>query len=212
MIIYILCYNKKTLQYATKKYTYPWAYPILLENQNCTFENTFWDQLKKMYPQWKDEDYVGVLSHSAYKKINIDKLNQNFINGVYTTKYVHFLSTDKDVLDPTSAGVKAHPYYSKIMKDLLPIINVNGKECFCNYFMCNPLWMKKFIAWYKDVLPLVMSHPHIWKNSKYNGKMTPQELMKLCGHPYYPHITFILERLNGCFFQTYCDSVLLTKL
>jgi len=213
MIIYILCYNEKTLKEATKRYTHSWAHPILIETQDCSFENACWKQLDKLYDTWKHEDYVGVLSHSAYKKINLHQLNQNFIHGVYTTKYVHFAGINTSVISPLSSGQIHHPHYHEIMSDLLTTFQVKGNECFFNYFMCHPEWMKKFIEWQHKIMPVIVKHPLIWTDSNYqDGKLTPKELMKLCGRPFYPHLTFILERLNGCFFQTHCDSVKIDNL
>ena len=146
MIIYILCYNTEILNHCKKIYTYPWAKLVLLKNQNASFENVFWEQLDTLYEEWKNEDYVGVLSHSAFKKINLKKLNDNFVEGVYTTKYVHFYGSNT----PAESNNINHPYGYQIMNDCLTKFKLKGKICYFNYFMCHPEWMKKFIKWYHD--------------------------------------------------------------
>ena len=208
MIIYILCYNTQLLNYAKNMYKYPWAQPILLEKQDASFENVFWKQLDKLYEDWKEEDYVGVLAYSAFKKINIPKLNYKIMNNVYQHDYVHFAGTNKSVLHHHTI----HPHYHKIMTDCLQEFQVQGKECFCNYFMCRPLWMKKFIEWHSSIMKKLIKHPLIYTNANYHSKLTKYQLIQLWGYPFYPHLPFILERLNGCFFQTYCHSFTIDNL
>jgi hypothetical protein len=74
VIIYVLCYNEKTLEIAKDIYKdYYWARPCIIENQDITLENAFWKQLLAMSDEWELCEMVGTISWKAYKKINIQK-------------------------------------------------------------------------------------------------------------------------------------------
>ena len=62
--------------------------------------------------------------------------------------------------------------------------------------------MKGFIRWHSELCkPLVLRHPLVFTDAKYGGAMTEQDLMALWSMPYYPHVPFIMERLNKAFFD-----------
>ena len=63
--------------------------------------------------------------------------------------------------------------------------------------------MKNFIIWYLNIaLPILKKHPLIMSNSEYkNPSLSIEQLINLCGLPYYPILPFIIERLNPCYFN-----------
>ena len=203
IIIYILCYNIDTYNFALNHYNkYKWAKPIILNNQDYTFENVFWKQLYEIESEWSNYDMVGVISYKAYKKINIDNINNIIINKLYyPQKYYHFLDSKIDVLNKNKCS-HSHPNFEIIWNDMLKILNLeNTTESYCNYFMCTPYLMKKFMDWYNNCcLPKIIEHPLSFTDAKYQGSLSENDLINLWGKPYYPLIVFVLERLNKCFF------------
>jgi hypothetical protein len=205
VIIYILCYNEYTYNDAINVYKkYSWAKPIILENQDYTFENNFWSQMKNIEGEWKNYEMVGTLSHKAHTKIDIDKVNNIIEKQLYKpNKYFHFYNFDRYVLDDKSQANIHHPSFINIWNDLLHHFNFNDCiECVCNYFICSPYLMKQFINWYlNSLLPYLKEHPLSFIDSTYGGSLTKDNLMKLTGYNYYPLIVFVIERFIPCYFE-----------
>jgi hypothetical protein len=203
IILYILCHTQERLESAKEHYsTYLWARPILMKYQDFTFENAFWAQLKEIHNDWKNYDFVGTLSFSAFRKINLDHINRQITEGKYMDrKYVNFNCSTRKILD--HKGRFHHPYFKEIWMDMLDSLDIDDiEENACNYWMCTPDLMIRFIDWHHSVMrPLVISHPLVFNNAEYGGALTPEELIALWGQPYYPHVPFIMERLNKAFFD-----------
>jgi len=198
--IYVLCHTQDILEEAFKVYApYNWAYPILMKYQNYTFENAFWPHLLEIRDEWISCDFVGTISFTANKKLDLDDINLKITEEFYTgMSHVYFSDTGIRVL---SNNIK-HPKFKEIWSDLLKTLNIQDLiEAWCNFFMCKPALMEGFIAWHRDVLtPTVLTHPLIYSDAKYDGTMSDAELIRLWGHPYYPMVPFIMERLNRAFF------------
>ena len=200
--IYILCHNQIILEKSKNMYSkYNWAYPILMKYQDFSFENAFWAQLLEIEPEWINCDMVGILS----SKVNM-KLNLGFINNILLTmnnncNFYHF----KPSSDPRLVSNKfiPHPNFNIIWRTLLQELKLKDcKEYFCNYWICKPKLMVNFINWYLNIaLPIVKKHPLIMSNAEYKeGTLSINQLIELCGVPYYPILPFIIERLNPCYF------------
>jgi glycosyltransferase involved in cell wall biosynthesis len=209
VIIYVLCSNTEKLTLANSIYTtYWWAKPILLKYQDYTLENSFWKQLDEIQHEWDNYDMVGTIAYSAFKKINIQQLDEIINNKLYfPNQYYHFM--DSNVPIP-NCNTNKHPQFMTIWNDMLCKLNLQTTtENNCNYWMCSTLLMKRFIVWHTTIcLPALIEHPLSfedagYKSTDYNNIITEQKLIQIWGKPYYPYIMFILERLNKCFFETY---------
>jgi hypothetical protein len=200
IVVYVLCHNKKRLAEAIPLYApYKWARPILMKYQNATFENAFWPQMLEIRDEWIFAEFVGTISFTAIRKINLALINRRIVEGYYTNmSHAYFNDTTRYVLSNTSD----HPNFTKIWKDLLETLNIPDIiEAWCNYFICKPQLMEEFIEWHRVVLsPAVLSHPLIYGRSEYKGALTEADLIKLWGKPYYPMVPFIMERMNRAFF------------
>jgi hypothetical protein len=203
IIIYILCYNQDRYELAQEKYrAYNWARPLIMKYQDYTFENAVWTQLLEIKDEWISCEFVGTLSFTAFRKINIDNINRRIVEGFYIGKpYVNFNCNNRLILD--HKGRFHHPNFKEIWIDSLNDLNINDiTENACNYWMCKPDLMVRFIEWHHKVLrPVLLAHPLIFTDAEYGGAMTPNELIQLWGQPYYPHVPFIMERINKAFFD-----------
>jgi hypothetical protein len=196
--IYILCHNEQRFNQAKLTYSkYYWAVPIQMKYQDCTFENAFWKQLLEIKEEWIGCEMVGTLSSIANTKLNLSKIDQAIHNkDLWNNEYYNFMNPDTPLFN-------CHPHLLEIIHDVCSIMGVRvPTEAFCNYWMCTPTLMTEFIHWFEEELrPTVLMHPLIMTNSTYAGKLTPSELMLLCGTPYYPHTPFVFERMNKVFFM-----------
>ena len=134
VIIYILCKNEKTLTLAKNIYKYPWAKPILLTNQDFTFENTFWNQMKQLCNEWSKYKMVGALSYSCNTKININEVDQIIKDKLYLpNKYYHFMDFNLPI---PNDNTNTHPNFMMIWNDILNVLNLKTtRENCCNYWM-----------------------------------------------------------------------------
>ncbi len=207
VIIYVLCHNTDRLN-SDKYNKYSWAKPILLTTQDYSYENGFWKQLNTIRHEWETCDMVGTIAWSAFKKINLELVDELIKNKLYyPNQYYHFM--DSNVSIPNS-NTNNHKHFLTIWNDILKTLKLkNTTENNCNYWMCSPVLMDHFINWYTNIcLPELIKHPLMFTDADYTGEdwdnsIAKENLIKLWGKPYYPYFPFIAERLNKCFFETY---------
>lgn len=204
ILIYVLCYTPELYERAKESYAkWSWARPVLMKYQDVTFENAFWRQLAELHNEWRSCDMVGTLSHRAKDKISMDNVDKIIRDPSKWEKtgYYHFMDTQARINN------SCHPHLVAICKDVLASIEYyEPTESYCNYFMATPTKMVNFIIWFESVLkPAVLSHPLALTDSSYHRPdgLSPEQLIELCGVPYYPHVPFVIERLNKAFFLGY---------
>lgn len=197
--LYILCHTDERYKEAQTLYgKYTWAYPIRMKYNDASFENAFWKQLLELHDEWKDFDMVGTLSFKAYQKISLDTVDKIIKHrGWGFSKYYHFYDTH----EPMSLTV--HPNLGPITMDILKQFQFRlPTGNYCNYWMCTPTLMLRFIHWFENEMkPYIFTHSLAMTDAKYRGSLSREELIRNTGVPYYPHIPFVLERTNKCFFD-----------
>jgi glycosyltransferase involved in cell wall biosynthesis len=197
--LYILCYNDESYKNALNVYSnYTWAHPIRMKYQDASFENAFWKQLSELYDEWKSYDMVGTLSHKAYKKISLEKVDSIIKSHAWRLdQYYHFFDTQKPI------NLNSHPNMRTICSDIVTQFGLKlPTENYSNYWMCTPSLMLEFLAWYETTMrPYIFSHPLAMTDAKYKGSLSEEECLHRIGVPYYPHIPFVLERMNKAFFD-----------
>jgi hypothetical protein len=195
--MYILCHNEERFAEAKTVYApYYWAVPICMKYQDCTFENAFWKQLLEIKEEWVGCNMVGTLSSAAHRKIDPQTVHNVIHNTkLWTSGYYNFNDSDELIGN-------AHPNLSAIVTHVAAKLGFSlPTTSTCNYWMCRPDLMEKFIDWFeKSLKPAVLDHPLTMSDARYGGTLTKPELIKLCGTPYYPHVPFVIERLNKAFF------------
>jgi hypothetical protein len=201
VIIYILSYNLDKLNIATEIFKdYYWARPILMKYQDMTCENAFWKQLSEISDEWINCEMVGTLSWKSYTKIDlriVDAIIKS--KDLWSSGYYHFYVSEINILDDDS-----HPHLQTIIRETSNILklDISGKCCFANYWMCKPTLMVNFIKWVtKTLIPTVLLHYLCMEDANYTNGLKAKETMEKWGLPYYPHLCFVLERLIPCYFE-----------
>ena len=201
--IYILCHTDARFREAADIYRgYKWAIPIRMKYQDCTFENAFWKQLMEIKDEWIDCDRVGTLSFSAYKKISLKDVDTIIRQSEkWDSDYHNFFKNPAALKNISKETYTIIVDTIKKLNLSLPSINNN-----CNYWMCSPLKMIGFIHWFHTVLrPTVLAHSLALAECKHSRDLRAEDLIKLWGKPFYPHVPFVLERLNICYFNELKD-------
>ncbi len=184
-----------------------------MKYQDVTFENAFWKQLKEMHDEWKDCAMVGTMSCSAHRKIRLSQVDRDIRLNKHKT-YFHFIDTNTPLSQEKDYHTRTRVPLKRILSDVMSFLKLKpATAAYCNYFMCKPDLMLQFIDWFHWKLrPAVLSHPMSMHNANYTtGRLRRDELMRLCGRPYYPLVPFIIERLNKCFFHTLAINNMLAQ-
>jgi len=225
ILIYVLCYNDKTEKQANDEFSqYDWARVYHIKEQNHLFEGVmFRNELMDMYDEWKDKDYVGTISYSIFSKVNkehffnlLETADPAFHDVVFFMQNSNSFSHESfhgkvgyildDCLEKTFKNYETHRI---VKKHKLSFLNKHNESysnkyktyAFCNYFFTTPKFMRLYIDFFKNKwLPLVENHPNVFDDSKYLGKLSSDDLVKLCGKPYYTCHAFVNERALSPFF------------
>lgn len=222
-IIYVLCYDDESEKKAHENFDkFEWArvYRIPEEVQNHLFEGVMYQsELMKVYHEWKDKKYVGTCAYNMCTKLTWamtllteENIIAFMLDKVQTTgsyDFVGFIRTDpRHAFD--------HKYIHPILSDLLnrnakinpnawlrlPVVVKNYYPF--NYWMATPRKMLEYINYFNTKwLPALESHPLVWEDSGYKGKLSPERLLYLtrdrCN--YYPYHPFVNERLPSFYFE-----------
>lgn len=205
LTIVVLCHDAASLSLAESRFAhFWWAEPVcheVLGANNPLFETLALVRYKELLePYWGSSEYVGLLSYKATEKINVRALHDAIERGNYRNfDYVTLSAVDNTI--EGSKFVQSHPHFLEIWRDALePLVGpaTAVKECFYNYWLGTRDFFKRYCEFVaQEALPRASRHPLIMSDAKYvDGRMTPEQLVKLCGVPWYPHLPFIFERLS----------------
>jgi len=134
IIIYILCYNQDRYEAAKEQYrAYSWAKPLIMKYQDYSFENAVWKQILELQDEWDSCEFVGTLSFTAKRKINLETIHRRITEGFYSGKsYVNFNCSTRKILE--HKGKFHHPNFKEIWCDMLHNLNIEDiTDNACNY-------------------------------------------------------------------------------
>ena len=207
--LYVMCYNDETYSKARDEFRkYYWAHPIIIRDQNASFENAFYKQLKALQ-QWGHLDMIGTLSYSAHAKVDVYKIHCFIESGLWKeVDCVFFGKASNSVHE--SINARSHgPVFKQAWDNLYEnmkaedALDWSPPETLYNYWMCSPKLMEKFIDWNSRLLAHCFSTPLFLEDAHYTGTLSKEKLLHLCGVPHYPIMPFVLERFNVLFFEKY---------
>jgi hypothetical protein len=189
---------------------YKWAVPleVPVEPQPLLLmENNAWLLVAQLYPRFQHEKYVGTLSWSAYRKLNLRKLDEFLHSSMIQSgdaDYVHFSYTGLSALEETRAF---HPGFDRAWTRLCEETGgyIHLMSTHYNYWMCRPQLFLGFVQWmHTKVIPKCIAMPEMYRDALYTvGGLSASTLIKLWGRPYYPIAPFVLERFTFQYFRTH---------
>jgi hypothetical protein len=208
ILIYILYHNQESFKLASTFIKYKWARLRKIYSTKY-FESIIFLYLDNNREEWINKKFVGFLTYNSYKKIKIFDI-EYLANKYYNYDVISFNNHNSSLLITSE---KSHPNFINIWEQILlslgynidDILSSNIPAYYNNYWMAKPVWIDKYIKFYKKVIDIMENNNQIrymlYNNSKYNGKLLqyPEILIKMCGRPYYTFHPFIIERLV-CFF------------
>lgn len=209
ILIYLIYHNDSSYQ-AIKEYeNYPYIKLVRIETTKY-FESIIFKYLAENKNDWISKKYVGLLTYSFKRKlrISLDRLFNILNTDKYDLVSLHHVKGPYSILGGSFHG----DLKKKIFDHVLPMfgyetpINYNIPTFFCNYWITRPIWMEKYIDFALAFIDKLNDENDTYlqsmlnSSSQYIGKLTPSQLTKLFGVPYYPNHPFIMERLPCIFF------------
>lgn len=225
IIIYIVCHNDETFKSAKMFYgKYEWAKILQIDDTIYMESWTHIHDLRKLYNEWKDCDYVGTITHTSKTKIlipNIKKIYESIKNNDYDV--VPFITCSYDLVSQTNI---CHKNLLNILKKILEYTpyntyNITSKMDFhiSNYWIIKPKYMLKYIEFINSIYNIMENNDDIKKllfmdpagyigsnqikNEILDSKiqiLSKEKLAEKFGTTHFSHHCFIGERLPSIFF------------
>ena len=221
ILIYILYHNQESYNMASRFLKFKWAKLRKIYSTKY-FESIVFLYLDKNRDEWINKKFVGFLTYNSYKKTILFDI-EYLVNEYSNYDVISFNNYYNSPLLIQAESV--HPSFINIWEQLLLLLNYDLNDIlslkiplfFNNYWMAKPLWLSKYIDFYKNIIYIMENNNNIkyllYNNSNYTGKLLeyPTILIKMCGRPYYTFHPFILERLPCFFFWVHKAKIYQTK-
>lgn len=182
--IYVACHNDKSEEIANKcakehssdvmKYIV-----VRFTDPSPYFESQMFIHLEKIRDEWKDEDYVGLVTYSFFEKmsgkidmvkeINTFRESDKDVLSLYNFKFVK-MSTKQMVSFVETIGFQHGTFAWMIMYNILKTIgrytdeqlfDKNIQSFMSNWWLAKPDWMMKYIMFCKKCMRFVESNKQV---------------------------------------------------
>jgi hypothetical protein len=193
---------------------------LVLLKPSKYFENQIFQHLKKFHDEWKNVEYVCILTYAMQKKMKklVDlraavqhARNSNVdVIGLYN---IHF-KKNETYLPMIEGAVFQHGLgFYLAWHDLLSELGYNDKQIidpnlpgfFCNWWLANPKWMQRYIDFFDRCVDIIENDKKIKTlfdaSAYYNGTLGADVLIRMTGFDYYTVLPFVFERLPSIFFH-----------
>jgi len=198
-----------------------WALPVLLTPPTFLLEYYFFTN-KMVYEEVKDFKWVGTVSYKVVTKLGMDKIRRmkklmkDTIDNTATHVLAFYGNTEFEKMG--SRDDICHPGLTTLMKKVLElageephhiasIYSPSMKQFYSAYFVARPVWMFKFIEWFRKIIILlcvnIECHQLCLQNSTYSPSSSYNEIAhRIYNLPYIPMYPFFCERMIPYFFHT----------
>lgn len=209
--IFLCCYNQESLDIATKyaeKYSF---FKVHFLKQSVYLENELLFYLRDNPQEWEGFEWVGMLASTFQRKIPL--LNFSAICEKYSD--MDFIPFRTDGEDLEKLCKKCHTNLKEILKLTLSkfqmdtsVLNKIVTTVFFNYWVMKKPMLSTYLKFISDVRNYwdndIAIRGLLYENARYSvGTLTKEQTKAKFGVPYYPHHTFVLERLVGIFASNY---------
>lgn len=208
IVVYVLCYDADTEAHARREFEgVPWARVMFIPTTMYLEGAAYAHSLLRCRHEWADADYVGTLSWKAVQKLALPHIPR-----------VCARRPDADVIallpglyPLLEEPMTSRPEFKDVWVPLLCRLGYSAEDAaspdiptfYCNYWLCRPPWMDRYITFFVQAKGLLDTWPRIqealWSDSDYEAQMPVERCRQIWGVPYYPFHPFVGERLP-CFF------------
>lgn len=232
MLIYVLAPDDDALQAARERYTDPIFKPILLPQTPYLESYMYTDYLMAHEDEWRDEDWVGCVAHSAHtKQPRIFEIEQMMREAATQhSEFCAFMYRGDPLVETAE---KWHPGFTECWHKAWDAVGwmtnptlktlVTHDSCaaafYCNYWATTPALMRAYCQLFKKLKDAIERDPDLkaimYKDSGYKkrgtsiAKISDDKCMALWKVPYYPMLPFVMERMPCVFFPAHCKLTLL---
>jgi len=217
-VIYIICHNDET-EHAARQI--PFGTPIRISGSNKLFESQVFELIDKRQEEWINAPWVGIVTHSFKRKIG--DIDIPGLLGKYEGTDIDVVSLfNLDFVKPRVN--RPVPFFESVafqmgascwtaIITMLRILSYRDEEImnpkiqgfFSNYWIARPIWMRRYIDFFKKCKKITDTHPTVKECMKADGyyggqnPASPAKLTEIFGRPIYEMTPFLFERLP-CFF------------
>jgi hypothetical protein len=221
--IFLLNYNERTKNLSEKyEKQFPFFKPHALK-QTEYLENEVIYYLYDHPEEYKQFKYIGFLASTFESKIPFYQFDKtlSFLREpdlIYFRTPGGIVNVGISLFLEQNASANPHPALLPIFEKTLRFLNIPKSYLykpiplfFSNYFI-----MKREL--FEEYLEMMVKLKHewdynpsfrvlLWKDARYaESKLTPEQIQKKFGVPYYSHHCFVLERLVAIWTAWKCDS------
>ena len=211
-VIYVVCHDAASLAQARADMgQYDWAHFAVVPDDPATSvfmeSAAFLTVLPRREDEWRDADYVGILTWNAHRKIDVSRIDQCLQDG--GGDIVAFVESREamvmQVLFP-------HPQFLAVWLPLTRQLGISAVDStfwdiapfFHNYWVCKPEWMRRYLDFFARAVGILRTDSTIqkalWSPSLYSTHLSSERLMQIYGRTYMPYHPFVCERLPCLFF------------
>ena len=219
--IYVLCYDDHSQDHALITYKcFEWASVLRIQSSTKELENIMYlSWFEENKDDWCGYDFVGTLSWSADKKLDLTKLDR-FLSSIRDGNLENLTEADKiqfvpfldfnilrySMIEQTQINHHKFRYiWNTLLKNDYRYDVINSRKIpffACNYWMASPEFLLKYCKFQKSIKRKIDENEellHINSDSGYVGKISKERLIEIFGVPYYTYHPFVYERLIGFF-------------
>lgn len=210
VLVYVLYHNDKTESRARKQFgKYAWVRLHRIQSTKYC-ESIIFPYLMLHPEEWKDQDYVGIITYSF-----TDKQKKSYLKNVINSIHANIMDQYVDVVG--LRGLRArktiyntHPGIEPHMRSLLTQLGVGStlpsnriSAFYNNYWIAKVGVFQNYLNFYDKAFKIMELMPELNQDSGYRRITNPAELMANFGYYHYTWHPFISERLICVFCAFY---------
>jgi hypothetical protein len=215
-LVYVLYHDEMSREYVLKNYPFSWVKPVFIPTTNY-FESIFLvEMLQELYEDWKDLDYVGLMTWKANKKVSVNEQNMllRMIQGADMIPLSFYRNGDSSKV--ITYAQKCHPKFKSLWSKMTKYLGYNETDAmsddipafYYNYWLARPEWMLGYIEHIKKAHRYLEEEPSI--QAELNSDSTYALDKPRPGMPYITYHCFLLERLPCLYFWSKGAKILPT--
>lgn len=207
-MVYVLYHDDTSKAYIDQHYPFSWVKPVFIPTTNY-FESIFFiKMMRELYDEWKDLDYVGVMTWKANQKVQINEQNMlvkmirgadviplSFYRTGYNSKVVAWASECHPNFKSLWTKMTQHLGYdeAKALSEDIPAF-------YYNYWLAKPKWVVGYLEHVQKAYEYLEKEPSIQEELHADSKFALDKPRP--GMAYLTHHCFLLERLPCLYFWT----------
>lgn len=219
ILIYLIYHDEKSYKMVEKYKNYKYI-KLFFNESTKYFESNIFRYLCENKDEWINKNYVGILTYSYQKKINmtLENIYEKIMWVITTNKdcklityyqgYTWLFRSKKSINLNFHGKIKEiFDYTLPLLLDIkLPIPYDEITPFYCNYWLTTSELMLEYVEFALKYMEKLDDNTDIIlqnmlnSDAKYMGSLSKERLKNITGFPYYTNHCFVMERLPCIYF------------